>query len=221
MNLLQVNSQLYPVNLNLLKLQTPLGSLFFNCELIDTSIINIPPTKIEAINPKTVIASWFFDNYLIEFLRLNFSPSLPLGMKIDECICGIWRIKSLKEMNASFSCFFENDLEGYPESGERLIAQSFENNSIKLTIGTEDEESLAYQAKSQCWLPRHFESEISANHIEYLSNGIRVNFPKLYQNEHAQMHFVVAWSSKQNSEASTWYAVDQSPIEILKQAGVN
>ena len=143
---------------------------------------------------------------------------------MDDCICGIWRIKALKEINCSFNCYLQTeaniDSKGWPESGEGLIAQSFENDQIKLTIGTEDEEYLERRAKSQDWLPHRFKSEMKANLIEYLYNGIKVTVPKLFQNEQAQLHFIAAWSFKKDSDASTWYAVDQSPRNILKQVNI-
>lgn len=38
-----------------------------------------------------------------------------------------------------FTCNLGDNLEGFPESGEGLIAQSFKNEYYKMSIGTEDE----------------------------------------------------------------------------------
>ena len=221
MNLFTISHQLYPTNLNPLRIQTPLGDLFFNCEIFDTSLMTIQPTKIESFQSKNIISSWIFEDFIVEFIRLNFAPKLPLGMKIENCILGAWRIKSLKKMvRCDFTCCLENDLEGFPEPGEGLIADSFENEYYKLSIGTEDEEYLQNRAASQFWLPEHFKTKIRADQIVYLHNGIRIKLPELSQTEKSQIHFIVSWSLKENSDISTWYAVDQSSKEILEQAGI-
>ncbi len=221
MNLFTINHQLYPTNLKPLKFQTPLGNLFFNCQVFDESLLTTQPTKIESFKSENIISSWISDDYIVEFIRLNFAPKLPLGMKIDDCIFAAWRIKSLRKMiECNFTCSLDSDLESFPESGEGLIAQSFENEYYKLSIGTEDEEYLQRRAESQYWLPNHFKAKLNADQINYLHNGIEITLPKLLQSEKLQIHFIASWSSKKNPEISTWYAVDQSPEEIAEKAGI-
>lgn len=224
MNLFISHELLHPIDFDILKFQTPLGELFFDCELVNTSIMNVTPIKIEGINSSPIIASWSFDSCYIEFLRSAFIPKLLKGMQVDQCFCGIWRVKAFKEMNFNFKCYLNkknNSLQGSPEPGQGLIAQSFEDNGIKLTIGTENEEEIQNRAKINNWLPTHFQSEIESDHIQYLLNGLKVTLPPLMKTEQAQIHFTVAWNSLRNPEVSTWYAVDQSIQTILKQTNID
>lgn len=91
----------------------------------------------------TTLSSWLLQECYIEFLQVNFKPKLPLGMHVDQCIASIWRVKAVKNyVTFKFNCSLDASLEPSPESGERLLAQSFEDQITKLTIGTEDEEAL-------------------------------------------------------------------------------
>lgn len=221
MNLFTINHSKHLTNLNSLRMQTPLGDVFFNCEIFGKSLLNVYPTKIESFKSTDLISSWICDEYIAEFIRLNFVPKLPAGMKVDNCIFAAWRIKSLKKiLECNFTCWLESELEGFPEPGEGLIAQSFENKSYKLMIGTEDEEYLQHRAESNYWLPNHFKTKIESDQIDYLYNGIRIALPELSQNETMQIQFIVSWSSKENEDISTWYAVDQSPKKILELVNI-
>lgn len=220
MNLFTVKHQLHHTSLNPLELKTPLGDLFFDCQIFNESLLDTHPTKMESFQSGNTITSWISENYIVEFIKLNFKPKLPTGMKVDDCIFAVWRIKSLRKIaECNFTCRLENE-EGSPESGEGLASQSFENNDYKLNIGTEDEDYLQQRAESQNWLPLHFKDKISTEQIDYLKSGIKITLPELLPNESLQIHFIVSWSSKKNPEISTWYAVDQSPMEILEKAGI-
>lgn len=221
MNLFTINHQLHPTTISPLKLKTPLGDVVFNCEIFNDSLLTSKPIKIEEFKSENKIASWVSNYYIIEFMLLNIIPKLPVGMKVDECFFGIWRLKSLiKKINCNFTCKFESNVEGSPESGEGLASEGFENDSYKVNIGTADEDYLQQRAASEDWLPLRFKDTISFDHIDYLHNGIKIILPELLPNENLQMHFVVSWTSKKNEEISTWYAVDQSPIKILEEASI-
>ena len=202
MNLFTSKSQMHPVNAGTSKIKTPLGDVGFDCEFSGKSISDIKPSQIEAENQTAMVFSWLFENAILEFLKLTIKPKLPLNLHIDDCICGIWRIKALRDISEGsiLTCKLNADLVGSPESGEGLECQSFENEDFKLSIGTEDLEYLCRRAKSINWLPPRFEHEIDEIELEYLAKGIRVTLPNLFQGETAQIQFIVAWSSKKNPE---------------------
>ena len=97
---------------------------------------------------------------------------------------------------------------------------SFDNSTHRLTLGTEDEEYLKSRANSNDWLPSHFKDEISSESIHFSRNGIIIDYPACFANETIQTHFIVAWTSNNNQDVSTWYAVDQSTTTILNKVDV-
>ena len=198
-------------------IQSPLGDLFLNCEIQNSSIWNLKPFNIEEIDRETTLFSWEFENSIIELLKFEFIPKLPSDLVVDESYCVVWRIKSVKDIREPifFSCKLLSNLEGSPESGEALECQSFENDDFKLSIGTEDQERFIQRAASQNLLPTRFQNDLLDS--EYLSDGIKIILPNLLKGEIAQFHFIVSWSSKRNPEVSTWYAVDQSATKLIEE----
>jgi hypothetical protein len=69
-------------------------------------------------------------------------------MGVDKCFELIWRIKALENLDISLQWPLDTVVIGPPEPGEYLIAQTFEDNSISLSIGSEDEEKLELRAKN-------------------------------------------------------------------------
>lgn len=222
MNLFTTKNQKNPIKSEPLEISTPVGYLFFNVEFSNGSLQSIKPSKIEAINQQTTLFSWEFEDCVIEFLKLKFFPKLPSGLHVDDCMCGIWRINALRNINHqfTFTCYLKSDLMGSPESGEGLECQSFENENFKLSIGTEDQDYLLRRMNALDWFPSRFQSTQEEIEIEYFSKGIKVILPDLCQNEKVQVQFIAAWASKTNNEVSTWYAVDQSAKRLLEAAGI-
>lgn len=222
MNLFTIKSQLTPANLNPLNLQTPLGDLFFDCQMFNESLLIKHPSNIMTFNSGSTWASWTSANYTAEFIKMSFLPKLPEGMRIDECIFAVWRVKVLKKLRAcQLSCKFNNNLEGSPESGEGLASQSFQDNSHALSIGTQDEDYLQQRSASNNWLPVHLKSKISANEINYLPSGFEITLPDLLAEDSIQIHFIISWTSNKDSSISNWFAVDQRPKRILEEAGIS
>lgn len=142
---------------NPLTLETPLGRIRFNCAFNEKSLSTVRPQAKVVLNHHSTLLSWTLRECDIEFLCLNFPPKLPSGMHVDTCFAGVWRIKTLDQRIAfKFSVCLESPLKPDPESGEHLIAQSFEDPATKLTIGTEDEDALMARASQKNWLPLHF-----------------------------------------------------------------
>jgi len=205
-----------------LQLLTPLGYLFFNCRTLNKSLLGIQPDKFIKKNSST-ISYWKFDDCVIEFKCFYLVPKLPPEMAVDECICGIWNVRALKEQEIAFDAYLDSkeQLSIWAEPGEGVIAQSFSKNQHKISIGTEDEEYLRQRATVQKGLPQHFMHEINASAIHYLPNGISVTLPKLSKNEEVQVQFLVAWTSNATQGISTLYAVDQPFDRIMEQSRIS
>lgn len=217
MNLFCTHHILNSVKENPLKLETPLGNIVCEAKINDSHFSSNLLSTLKSRESDDFLSSWKSNHCEIDCLRVNFNPTLPSNMKVDKCFAFIWRIKALENLDISLQCLLETYLIGSPDSGEDLIAQSFESNSINLSMGTEDEEKLELRAKNNDWVPHRLQSNINSDNICYLDQGIEVHF-SLLKGEKLQVQFVVAWALKANNE-STWYAVEQSAIEILNQAG--
>ena len=216
MKLFQSTQPLQNVNSNILFYPTPLGNVYFNLIFNGDEIFSIKPLKTE-FRDKTTISCWDLDECYVEFLQTHIVPQIPSSMKIEASIAGIWRIKSLsKALFPVMKVHLDTKYEGSPDSGEGLISQSFENDTFNLSIGTEDEDYLSERARAQKWMPERLQNVLSSSAIEYIPNGIQFNSPQLEQSECIQIQFIVAWSLKKYPEASSWFAVDQSPDYILK-----
>ncbi len=212
------NHMLNSVMENPLKLETPLGNIVFKAT-INEAHFNSNSLEIVKCNVlDCYLSSLRSNNCEVECLRTKFNPVLPPDMKVDECFAFIWRIQALENLNISLQCLLETSLIGSPDSGEHLIAQSFEHNSINLSIGTEDEEKIELRAKNNDWVPHRFQTTIISDNIRYLDQGLEVHF-SLLKGEKIQIQFIAAWVLKTNNDLSTWYAVEQSTIEILNQVG--
>lgn len=203
-------------NTNPLVVETPLGCMRFNCSFNSKSLSNVGPQATFSLNSNTILSSWTFEECDVEFLRLNFFPKLPPGMHVEGCLALIWKIKTLGNRIAfKLTGCLESQAKSYPESGECLFAQSFEDPTVKLTIGTEDEEALIARASKKNWLPLYFKDSLKADNVRYGNQGLEIVLPESKCNDLIQVHFIVAWTSKIFDPISTWYALDQSPEYIL------
>lgn len=219
MSLFRKNQRLLLVKENVLKLDTPLGDVKFELK-INHSFIDLNTfSTFNFVESETFLSSKINQSNEINCLRAKFIPTLPPDIKVDNCFAFIWRIKALDRLDVNLSCFLDSSVRGSPEPGESLIAQTFEDNAIHLSIGTEDEEKLQLRAQNNEWVPTRFQSIINPDNICYLDHGIEVNF-SLLKEEKIQIHFIVAWNSKNEHASSIWYAVDQSAADILHQLGI-
>lgn len=160
----------------------------------------------------------------VEVVKLPIAPKIPKHMQVEKCIAYLIRFKCLKKLQPQFICaldFADGILEGDPESGEGMISQSFEHENTRLTIGTEDEDYLEDRAKNQRWMPyRLFTDElISYENVGCIEDGVKIVLPPFLEEEVGQIQFVISWTQvKANDSISTWFAVDVSPEEILRQS---
>lgn len=201
---------------------TPLGKIALEIFIDQTSISNVP--MVSEISKNSTQYFWDLEHFHLEILKVECIPKLPLGMHVDKCIAFLCKFKNkAKKMSLKFRCCLflnEENLTGEPESGEGLIAQSWEDDNFRLSIGTEDEEYLLSRAKYSNGLPSRFAAEnlLVPELIKYLEDGIEVELPSFQLNEEGQVQFVISWVKKNQYSLSTWFAVDLSPDEILAAA---
>lgn len=211
-----------PLKKDILRHPTPIGNLAFNLSFASQSLLQIPPQKTLRIENEIHISSWIFEECEVEFLQLNFHPRLPPDLQVESCLCGVWRVKAFsKGLTLKFDCYLESTkpsgIIGVPEFAEGIIARAWENDQVKLTIGTEGEDYLTGKAYLQMGQRRpSFKKENQPELLSYLKNGLRITLAELAQEDYVQIHFVAAWTSISHPPESTLYAVNQSPDQILK-----
>jgi len=228
------------------KIVTPLGTLTLDAEFDGVLIGDLKPSAAHQLERGGYRFSWTLDGFTAELLLCRPRFSLPAGMAVDDCWAGIWRLRtSVVNERPEFSCLWEPDSlwteRTGPESGEGLDAQTWENGSVRVTVGTVDTDWLSGHA-NRGLLPSRWadllgwaDGGIGADRdtgkidpVVYLENGFRLVLPMLKAGEQCQVQFVAAWSGKPSGDGdantdrnaiSTWFAVDRSPEEILVGTG--
>ena len=214
MNLFKKSNLISQIKQDTLKYSTPFGNINFNCKINEFDVSKIKPSIIHA-KEKTIISSWYFQECQVEFLSTNFNPKIPNNMKIENCVAGVWRLICFQEgIKPIFNIKLETNLEGIPETGEGLISLAFENDTFKLSIGTEDEDYLISRAKMNNWMPTRFQTT-DCYTIDYEKNGIQISLPNLKKEDKIQIQFITAWSQPEYPE-STWFAVEQNLSHLLE-----
>jgi len=203
---------------------TIFGEIYFNLTINNKEIGGVKSLEIISFN-NSIVSRWDLENCHVEFLQTHFKPKIPTSMHVDNCLAGIWRIKCFKEdilpvfkTTLNPNSLFESN--GELESGEGVISIRFENHEMQLFIGTEDEDYLNNRAFLNEWMPNHLSGKISSDSIKPLKNGLEVSLPILKKQDCIQIQFVVASSSNKHHKDSCWFAVEQSPEYILKEANV-
>lgn len=166
---------------------------------------------------------WHTADFNLELLQMPVKPTLPPGIHVTRCVALFIKLQCFKEIQPCFSCqliWDQEHLEGEPESGEGLVAQSFQSHNMRLTIGTEDEERLLTRASLNDGLPvrLYTQQAINSEVVTYLQNGLAISLPSLLKGEIGQVQFTVAWTSvEKNDPLATWFAVDAPLKHILTQ----
>ncbi len=218
---------------------TPLGNLGFEAVIDGVDVCGLVPSAVSNTPAGGRLFHWDIDLFRAELLLTPLTPSLPEGMRVDGCWAGIWRVKAVVPAEElEFRCEWEPGhlwTKGSPDSGEWLDAQTWDDDIIQVTVGTQDALALASRAKHGDLLPPSWAeilgwSALEANGILridpviYTPRGFRLSLPQLGRRELCQVHFVAAWSPAPSTPeearndslyVSPWYAVDQTSASVL------
>ena len=214
---------------------TPLGVLIFDAEFDGVVIGDLKPSAAHHLEPDGYLLNWTLDGIVAKLLLCRPQLSLPEGMSVTDCWAGMWRLRATTAATSlderpEFSCRWERGYqwtEGEPESGEWLAAQTWEDDTITVTVGTADSGGLAGQAKLGLQ-PLRWADLIGWNYggttpdtktgkidpVVYLEDGFQIVLPALNVGETCQVQFVAAWAPKTDDDrgnASPWFAVDLVP----------
>ncbi|MGD6878059.1 hypothetical protein [Bacillus infantis] len=208
-------------------IQTPAGTIAFDLR-INGQIQSRCQSKPSCFRLENgaLLLRYSCKDYIAELLLCEPDIRIPSHMKIDKAAAAVWRLRARHNLR---DCIFQAEMRpkgsaGWPESGERLEAMTWEYGQWKLTLGTEDGTALVHRARIKDMMPDSFyaEDEISQLQIvRCLTNAIAVPIPEIRKGELCQVHFVAAWNRpKEDGDASSWFAVDKTGGEILEGSGV-
>jgi hypothetical protein len=148
----------------------------------------------------------------VEIWQGDLPIELQNGMVVDKAIAVVLSIGIVNSnSDIVFSAQLQNDeIKGYPETGEYLDCITWETNEWALPIGTEDKEALEHR------LPNLITKEMQ-NPITYSTSGIGVNLPMVKTEFPITFHFIIAFKKlPDNRECSTWFSVDV-PHKVAKK----
>lgn len=150
----------------------------------------------------------------IELRVVEPEPHLPPGMSVRRVRVVLLLASSPTGFETlEYRCGFVTDIEGGPESGEYLDAQSFEGERDVVVVGTEDGEAL--QARMP-WLQCQGHPLAL---VQYQKAGFMVPLTKIPPGVKIGLHYVVAENSNPEPVAcSAWFAVDMPHAQILRVA---
>lgn len=93
------------------------------------------------------IFAWDRRPFRVELALLRAVPDLPPGMHVHDAWIGYWRLRGDTDgVPPELTCWVAigiDRLDGGPDNGEALDAQTWENRQHRVSIGTEDSDALA------------------------------------------------------------------------------
>ncbi|RPD46870.1 hypothetical protein DNI29_11965 [Hymenobacter sediminis] len=158
-----------------------------------------------------------------------YPPSkwLPDIYNVETAMAWAFYITKCNSSQEQLVCSIEaksTTMQGTVETGQNLIAVGFEGEARQLHIGTEDEDAMASRANNNDWMPprlRAFLSNYDLLITDVTPNGLITKIPLLKPGEQLYFHYIIAENPyrasseyPQETDISTWIAVDQSKYQI-------
>lgn len=204
------------------RLATPFGEIFTCATAATLDTTHTAPQQQMLLPGGTEWRCWSTDAAVAEVLIGPYRPVLPPHMDVQGSVAAVWRVQARQPLlNPALQCRWPAppaNADGGPDSGEGLDAQTWSISDAALSMGTEDGEFLARRAHQENLVPARLGPELHVGTVRYIDQGLQVPFSSLEPSELVQVHFVVAWADYDDPyRVDTWYAVDQSPAEILRQ----
>lgn len=160
----------------------------------------------------SAVAENFSD--ISEFTEVALSRpevKLPSGMVVEDLVACLLICQPRERLlNLVFQCIWDTpSLKGAPDSGERLDAQSWENATHIVMVGTED-----YEALNERMPELSLREELYP--IEYMTDGFRIMIPSVEPGTRLSLHYVIATNRlPEPVDCSCWYAVDINHNVVL------
>jgi hypothetical protein len=168
------------------------------------------------------IFAWDRPSFRVELALLRAVPDLPPGMHVHDAWIGCWRLRGDTDaVPPELTCWVASGidrLDGGPDNGEALDAQTWENRQHRVSIGTEDSDALAARAGRD--VPERWRSELlgwldgkatrdMTYPVLHTGDGLALCLPEIPAGMVCQSHHAAAWQAVDlGSDVSTWYAVE-------------
>lgn len=157
----------------------------------------------------------FLENFYIETSLNEAYPQLLDGCEVNATYLVSIYIKAQQPLEKfSILCVckdFSELIEGGYDSGQYFDAQTWNNDTHTVTLGTQSGDFLAECTEKGKKIPSRFKEDINSHYmlewIEDLENGFSINVPSLKTLESISLYFSLSWNNKpDDEECSTWFA---------------
>jgi hypothetical protein len=157
----------------------------------------------------------FLENFHIETSLNETNPQLLDGCEVNGTYLLSIHIKAQQPLEKfSILCVckgFSQLIEGGHDSGQYFDAQTWNNDTHTVTLGTQGDDFLAECTEKGKQIPSRFKEDINSHYmlewIEYLENGLSISVPRLETHESVSLYFSLSWNNKpDDEECSTWFA---------------
>lgn len=136
---------------------------------------------------------------------------LPPGRSVDGVVAAVIQITPTQSTSAvRCECVWDQaPASPYPDTGERLDAQSWDSNDHRVTVGTEDWVVLCGRLPDLGFTEDRYP-------VIYNEDRLSILIPDVAKGSSFSLHFVIAWRSLPDpDDISTWLAVEIPHSEIV------
>lgn len=204
--------------------ETPLGNVT-SYVLVNNQDVAIRASTMQKLATTGHMAHWQLPYCTIESVLTRPALIQEYWDEITDCWAYLWRIyvhEPLDRLEFVSTLSAPHRLTGGYDAGQYLAAQTWDDQTWMLTLGTEGEDALYNRAQMNDWLPQRYVAQATEwgelPFVEYLSNGLRITLEDVQAEDRVQAQFVTAWARYDAESASTWYAVNVDARHILQGA---
>lgn len=203
-------------------IRTPFGLLGLQWSVDATST----PQQAHQVHQLTTdgnILVWQEDHLRIELLIDRLPSSLYDDTMLEDAWMAVWRVQAeMMLQHLQLVCYWQTPYmwkQNILETGQGLFAQTWYNQTYYLSVGTEDEEGIAFRTHRQRD-PKNthpFSYDVmqkdKKHRITYSEMDIGIHCHELNQQQIYQFHYLVAWTKEHNDTQSQ--AVDWASDRLL------
>ncbi|MEW1914441.1 hypothetical protein AB0442_39660 [Kitasatospora sp. NPDC085895] len=212
-------------------IDTPFGSLTFTTTIGSTGLPLLPDELFELPGGRP-LARWVTPGARVELLLTPYDPELDPDVwgPLTDCRAAVWRIDALAPLGrVRFSAELPTRLpEGVDagwDGGQGLAAITVEDETTRLTVGGNDEETICSAADAG-EAPRQWAALIDEVYDRSFStwgvdlghnHGMSWVLPPLEAGDHCELPVVAVRAPAADETGNTWSAVMPSPTVLLRQ----
>jgi hypothetical protein len=205
---------------------TPLGIVGSTATIDQTQLLLENAGATYRLPADGAAARWMLPQCLAEVISCRPALFANYWNQITDCWAFLWRMQVYEALSqVRFSAQFmpsAASIDGGSNSGEHLDAQTWDDGTTELSLGTADGQALLYRAKADEWFPKRYAAQAMDWDIlpvvDYVPYGLRVHIKDVAPGDRFQIHFAVAWALFDPESVGTWLAVDLTDQQIIAGA---